>query len=87
MTEPGSKKTVGKLLSELEPHQLWTVVIALFASASALAGAGFNVGRFTAVSSAPAQVTALNDAPVPCHLATSWPMGGWWVWGRLENDW
>ena len=87
MTDESStpKWTVGRLLSDLQPGQLWTLIAAAFSAAAAITGGAFAVGQRFPI--APHSSSAAEGAPIPCHLATGWPRGEWYTWGHIETDW
>lgn len=72
------KLTVGKILRDLEPSQLWGLLVALATIISASFFAGNQFLRSAAAAQSP-------SAPVSCSAVPGWPKGRWWTWGRLET--
>jgi hypothetical protein len=70
--------TIGKIVKELSPGQLWSVLVAL----AAIVGSAFTAGQQLGTVAKRSEANA-----VPCSQARDWPQGSWLVWGHLENDW
>lgn len=70
--------TVGKIIKELSPGQLWSVLIA---AATIVAGA-FTLGQHF-------DTTSHGREPnlVPCSQVKDWPKGVWLTWGRIDSKW
>jgi hypothetical protein len=74
--KPRSRLTIGTILKDLEPGQLWSALTAFVGIVVAAFGFGYRL--------APAPVPATDV--VPCSEVANWPAGTWITWGRI-NDW
>jgi hypothetical protein len=76
--EQDGKLTVGKILRDLDPGQLWGFLVAL----ATVVATAFYIGQRFPVAAPTARATA---GAVPCSRISDWPKGRWWLWGRLES--
>jgi hypothetical protein len=72
------KLTVGRILHDLEPSQLWGLLVAIATIVSASFFAGNQFPRSGAVVQS-------SSSPISCSAVSGWPKGRWWTWGRLET--
>jgi hypothetical protein len=73
----GSPLTIGRILKDLEPGQLWKVVTALVTITAGAFTLGYRLAHIARVPPVDA---------IPCSAVANWPAGTWITWGRI-SDW
>lgn len=70
--------TVGKLVQELSPGQVWAILAAI----------GTIVTGSFALGQRASSLGRVGEFPtVPCSQAKDWPKGVWLAWGHIDSDW